>query len=208
MRIPVSNRTAGSTLLLTMIMTGIMGFSLASYLILVRAQNLSIMRSASWNSCIPLTEAGIEEAMTHLNRSGISNLLSAGWTASPDGYTRTRYLGNSYYTVTISATDPPMVMSEGHVPAPLNAGPALGWLAAVGLDLSSDQFTGRRVRVSTRRESVWTHAMVAKSTIDLNGNNITTDSFDSTDPNASTDGQYDPDQAARQRRYRHQPRDH
>src|SRR5260221_8057154 len=111
--------TAGNTLVLVLFMTGLMGFTLGSYLLLVRYQNQSIMRSIAWNSCIPLSEAGIEEAMTQINRSGITNLLSAGWSSSGGNYTKPRFLGDSYYIVTISSTDPPIVTSEGHVPIPL-----------------------------------------------------------------------------------------
>jgi hypothetical protein len=147
------------------------------------------MRSLSWNSCIPVIEAGIEEAMTHINVSGITNLNQAGWSLGATGYTKTRYLGSNYYTVTISLADPPTVVSEGHVPLPLNPAGALGFLAAVGVNTT--QVSGRKVQVATRKDGMWTMAMVAKGQIDLMGNNVMSDSFDSADPNYSTNGQYD-----------------
>jgi hypothetical protein len=104
-------------------------------------------------------------------------------------YTRTRFLGNNYYTVRISQDDPPVVISEGHVPLPFNPAVSMGFLAAFGLDPS--QYTGRKVRVTTRKDGMWTMAMAAKDQIDLNGNNIETDSFDSTKTEYSTGGQYD-----------------
>jgi hypothetical protein len=46
--------------------------------------------------------------------------------------------------------------------------------------------------VTTRKNGLFIKAMVAKDTIDMNGNNIKTDSFDSTDPNFSgAGGRYD-----------------
>jgi hypothetical protein len=40
--------------------------------------------------------------------------------------------------------------------------------------------------------ALFTFALAARSSINLNGNNLTTDSFDSSDPNYSTFGRYDP----------------
>jgi hypothetical protein len=190
MKAAIRNRSAGNTLVVVMLLTGIMGVALTSYVLLVRHQNLSVSRSLCWNSCIPIVEAGIEEAMTHINRSGITNLETAGWQLSGGVYTKTRFLGDSYYVVNISQADPPIIISEGHVPVPLSAAPAVAFLAAEGIN-PTIQYTGRRVRVSTRKDGMWTHAMVAKGQIDLLGNNIMTDSFDSTDPLFSTAGQYD-----------------
>src|SRR4051812_37436448 len=107
MKLLTINRRRGNTLVLTLFMTGLMGISLASYLNFVHNQNLSVMRSLAWNSCIPVIEAGVEEAMTHLNRSGVTNLQTANWTLGTGGYTKTRYLGTSYYVVTITTNDPP-----------------------------------------------------------------------------------------------------
>lgn len=82
-------------------------------------------------------------------------------------------MGENYYTVTISASDPPSVESEGHVPAPTNPGVFVGWLAWAGQDQQQTQlFTGLKVRVTTRKDGIWTHAMVAEETIDLSGNDI------------------------------------
>jgi hypothetical protein len=49
----------------------------------------------------------------------------------------------------------------------------------------------RAVRVQTRKPGLFVKGMVAKDTIDLRGNNVSTDSFDSTDPVFSTGGRYD-----------------
>jgi hypothetical protein len=53
----------------------------------------------------------------------------------------------------------------------------------------------RAVCVKVSNSSLFGGAMVAKNGIDLNGNNILTDSFDSSDPAKSTNGQYDPAKA-------------
>jgi len=48
----------------------------------------------------------------------------------------------------------------------------------------------RRVRIQTVGGALWAKGMVAKGQIDLNGNNIKTDSFDSSDPSRSDGGLY------------------
>jgi hypothetical protein len=188
----IRSHTNGSTLLTIMILTGLMGIGLASYLTLVRYQNVSVMRSQAWNTCIPVIEAGIEEAMTHINRSGITNLATAGWELIDGFYKKTRWLDDSCYVVAISQSDPPVIISDGYVPVPLHGCGAMGFLAVATLELPNGvQYVHRRIRVTTRKDGIWALAMVAKGNIDLNGNNIASDSFDSGDPRYSTGGQYD-----------------
>src|SRR5258706_4715886 len=50
--------------------------TLSTYLYLVANQNQTVLRSMSWNSAIPVVEAGIEEALTQLHYSGVNNLRS------------------------------------------------------------------------------------------------------------------------------------
>src|SRR4029079_12589316 len=52
------------------------------------------------------------------------------------------------------------------------------------------QYMGRGVRAKTKRDFVFTKGLVAQDRIDLNGNDVETDSYDSNDPAASTNGQY------------------
>src|ERR1041384_7325943 len=79
MKIPLSNESQGSVLLVTLLTSVIIGIGLASYLTLVSSQNYSTMRSLAWNTATPLAEAGIEEALTHLNDD--SNLTANYWTS-------------------------------------------------------------------------------------------------------------------------------
>src|SRR5204863_9788833 len=50
----------------------------------------------------------------------------------------------------------------------------------------------RKVRVLAKRQTPVQYAMLAKQQIDLKGNNIGTDSFNSTNSNYSINGKYDP----------------
>jgi type II secretory pathway pseudopilin PulG len=182
----------GNTLLITLFVTAIIGIVLASYLTLVRNQNYLTMRSQAWNSAITVIEAGLEEALTHLDRHGTTNLLTDGWTLSGGLYTMTRSIDDTYYVVTISSDLNPTIVSSGYVPLPSYASVNQNSVfAVVGAVNTDTPYANRAVRVTTRRNGTFTKAMVAKLTIDMNGNNIESDSFDSTKPAYSTGGQYD-----------------
>jgi hypothetical protein len=62
--------------------------------------------------------------------------------------------------------------------------------AAVGAD-PAPQYTSRKVQVTTKLDALLAVTMAAKRNINLSGNNVGTDSFDSMDPNYSTNGLYD-----------------
>ena len=57
---------AGSILMVTVWLSFIIGIALVACLSLVNSQSQSVARSQVWNTCIPVVEAGIEEAMAHL----------------------------------------------------------------------------------------------------------------------------------------------
>ncbi len=174
MKIPL-NRRSGSALLITLLVAVILGFTLASYLQLVAAQNQSTMRSLSWNNAMPVIEAGIEEALTHVNRRMMTGMVSDGWLLTSGLYGKSRTIGDGYYAVTITQANPPVIVSTGYVQVPI-----------------ATNYLSRAVRVTTKNDALFAKGMVAKGQIDLMGNNIKTDSFDSSDPAYSTGGRYDP----------------
>src|SRR5438067_120323 len=79
-----STRESGTVLFVTMVMTGIVGFLMLSYLSMIQTQNASVTRAQAWNKAIVVAEAGVEEAMAHLNSSGVSlaNLAVNSWTTN------------------------------------------------------------------------------------------------------------------------------
>lgn len=188
----------GNTLLLTLIITGLIGFMLASYLTLVRSQNASTARSQSWNATIPVIEAGIEEALTHLYKHGDdSTLHSQGWEKLPgvNVYALRRPLGPHQYEVTISnwvsgaPIQGPIIESRGYVVAPMLLTKAGGpMFAAAGTPVPLH--VARGVRANTRRAALFGKGMVVDGSISL-GRGTYIDSFDSADTNKSTNGKWD-----------------
>jgi hypothetical protein len=73
---------------------------------------------------------------------------------------------------------------------PLVLASAQGALFAAAGGNSTINYLGRGVRVQTHADYIFAKGMVAKDSIDMNGNNVTTDSFDSLDPAYSTNGAY------------------
>jgi hypothetical protein len=187
----------GNVLLVTLSVIAVIGIALVVSLSLAQKQNYYIVRSQAWNACIPVIEAGIEEAMAHLNNNKETNLTANGWALSNGLYTKSRQLGESYYSVSIQLTNilEPTIVCTGYVRLPaLVDHTALGIIAQISLPPNLKQeYVSRAVRVLAKKTPRYVKAMVAKERIDMNGNKISTDSFDSSDPNFSTpDGRYDP----------------
>lgn len=195
-----TSREEANTLFLTLVITGILGFLLVAYLTLVRSQNVSNMRSQSWNQTIPVIEAGVEDALTHLNSHGLTNLSCDKWEKLGDIYYVKRWVGDNYYLVTISNWIPnvtnnsPIIESRGFVKMPtiMSAIPGPFFAQYGGND--STKYLGRGVRVTAKQDFLFAKGLVAKGKIDLNGNNIATDSYDSSMPGiySYADGEYDP----------------
>jgi hypothetical protein len=191
-----SGSQRGTALVMTLVITGLVGFLLASYLTLVRSQNASTMRSQSWNAAMPIIEAGIEESLSHLAKHDTdSTLQSQGWQKVPDlnVYAMRRYLGEDYYEVTIanwisgSPTNLPIIESRAYVTAPLALASAKGpVLALVG---SKPQYVVRGVRAAAKKVPLFSKGMVTQGFLDAAGTYI--DSYDSTDNTKSTDGKWD-----------------
>jgi hypothetical protein len=190
----------------------IIGATLASYLTLVASQNQMTMRSQAWNRSVAVLEAGMEEALAHLNKNAacqpngsfVVNLASDGWQVDPaGGWSKTNTIGDDYYYVRITSFTPgnyyPNIISEAYVKqTPTFAMRVTGPLmAAIDTTLNTQPapvpsgYVRRTVLGTTTNLPTFTKALVAKETLDLSGQNVRTDSFDSTDPDKSTNRRYD-----------------
>lgn len=167
------SREEGSALLISLIITVIMGSALASYLKLVEYQNRSVVRSQFWNAAIPAAEAGIEEALTHLNYLGDADRATNGWQMQNGLYQIQRTLGDSRYEVSMDSSNQPAITATGYVREPIT-----------GTELK------RTVLVRTTRYGAGMRGIIAKRGITMNGN-CRIDSFDSENPLYSTNGRYD-----------------
>jgi hypothetical protein len=84
-----------------------------------------------------------------------------------------------------------MIDSLAYVPLPqMSSRKSDTLLADTSQASSTVSYLGRGVRATLHNTALFSKGMVARDTINLNGNNITSDSFDSGNPLYSTNGQY------------------
>ena len=203
MTLKVSQSTArgtqGHVLVMVLVVVIICAIALMSYLTLVNSQNRAVARSQGWNSTVPVMEAGVEEALAHLNANAESGLSVDGWVKVGNYYRMERAAGDSYYVVTITITNSmlPIIESRGFCRMPLltynQANNSPFFLAQAGTTYSSPRegYIGRGVRIAARKNGKLTKAMLSKGRIDIGGT-VRTDSYNSCDSTMSTGGLYDP----------------
>ena len=202
---PNRKKQAGSVLLVAMLVSLILGVTLASYLIMASSQNTSVMRSQVWNSAIPVAEAGIEDGLQLINKyaGDFEKLTNWSSTAGSDNwsvigantfYVR-RYYSDCYYDVYVTNTPlMPSIRSVGYTlwrnPYGVTTAPVLATAGTTFDYGQTDTYLARRVDIKTLIDSLFAVAMAAKHTIDFNGKNVASDSFDSNDPNFSLASPY------------------
>jgi hypothetical protein len=177
-------RTAenGSTLVVALIMCLTIGTVLASYLMLIGSRYKVTVRSQSWNAAVPVMEAGIEEAMTHVYDDG-NNPSANGWTPDvlsglPVYWKQRSFSDGSYFRATIynATSNNPIIYSAGFVPSPFQ----------------SNSYISRVVKVTGSQMPLIFVAFASINSITFHGNGLAANSFNSSDPALSTNGQYDP----------------
>jgi hypothetical protein len=199
---------SGSTLMIAVVALATISFLLISYLNLTAGVNRSVVRSQTWNDALSVAEAGIEEALINLNINGVGGLKTSGtgweqYQAGVSAYTY-RYLTYDwvnrdyrYYLVYVTTnganSQRPEIVCHGYkYLANSYANPVV---AAAGVTVPYDPWVRRSIRVNCVRGSRHPRGMLAQSYIDMNGNNISTDSYDSSNTLYSTSGRYDPTKA-------------
>ena len=188
-----------SSLLTALVICSILSLFVMYYLSLIEQQNFLSARSQSWNIAIAVSEAGIEDGLAQLNNAW-PDLAVDGWTYDgTSAYYKTNVLvdGNGYMTyIYMTNATTPTVVSRAYVTPPVSTfwqTTAMILFAAQGQNGNSTPAPViRSVQVICNKTSPFSGALIAKQNIDLAGNNVTTDSFDSSNPAKSTNGQRDP----------------
>jgi len=162
----------GSILFLAIIIALILGISLGGYLTLTSGQQQSVARSQRWNAALDLAEAGIEEGLAQVNDSPNDFSVNT-WTRSngTNFGPQIRTLANGRYGVLVQGTNTPTIYSTGSISAPM----------------TGTVFT-RTVRVTTQVLPLFNVALGAVGNINMNGNSMATDSWNSHDTNLSNNG--------------------
>jgi hypothetical protein len=192
-------RQMASALLIVMVLGGILCLCVMYYLSLIDQQNRLSVRSQAWNIAVAVSEAGIEEGLQVLNTINRTNISPSdlGWYFDGSMYWRTNRdasLGENWYTVGINLANPstPQITSRAYVAlTALAQMDSAAFFASVGFTASPGMVT-RAVRVNCSRGNLFLASMVAKHGIDLKGNGVFSDSFDSGDLWKSNFGRWDP----------------
>jgi hypothetical protein len=173
------NREGGSALVATLFITTALLISIGSYLLLVRAQYVSVGRSQAWNNAMTMAESGAEEALAQLNPGWTPDEVDRtanGWGSPSGGFYGpvSRNVTNSgTYSVIYSDDKYPIIYSTGYVTVP-----------NISATLT------RTIRVSTTNLPLFNVAMAARTNIDLNGNGPSANSFNSALATLSYQGRY------------------
>lgn len=157
---PKNNDRAGSVLVMALTICIVIGTILGSALLLLQSRYKINIRATAWNTAIPVAEAGVEEAMTHLQDDSNSPAANS-WTltniAGQNVYWKQRSFsdGSYFYTTIYNATsNNPIIYSSGFVLAPF----------------STNSYITRTIKVlATNPPTVFTKAIAAVGTITLQG---------------------------------------
>jgi len=122
---------------MALIIAGIAGVTLGSYLLMTQQQNVSIYRSQVWNTSMVISEAGIEDGLQLINRNAgtfdpeelfmwTNTAAAEGWDRpAPNVYHVKRFMNehvtsgtqvNSYEVWIYNTNNSPMVFAVGKVP--------------------------------------------------------------------------------------------
>src|SRR5262245_60078045 len=175
LRSSLFGRSKGGVLVVVVCTTAIVGIALLACLQLAGARSQMIGRSQAWNACIPILEAGIEEALTHCTFNNVNRMTTCGWALAGDAYVLTSTLNDGYFVTRIPTNSNYEIFSTGFHRLP-----------------GQTNYVSRTVRVTAKFEGACFATFVVRKSVDLKGNNLYTDSYDSSDPSKSTGGFYDP----------------
>lgn len=180
----------GSALLIAAIFAGILSLTVAGILGYMSNEMLLNHQAHQWNQALHLAEAGIEVGFAELNyqyyQGGSGFQSTRGWssTGSSGSFTRTipaftnaagEIVGRLDITVSGVGTFFPVITAVGTVTNRMYRAPTVS----------------RAVRTTLSASSRFPVALMSRTRLDMNGNNIYVDSYDSTDPTKSTGGVYD-----------------
>lgn len=178
-RLSKQKPSCGAALIITLSFALLCGAVLSTYLLLVSADGKTVARSQNWNSALAYAEAGVDEALAQINASP-NDFSANSWGGSGGSYGPvTRTLGNGTYSVRLLSGTVATIYSTGYVKV-----------------ASSTQRVSRAVKVTAQQLGLFPVAFAAVNAITLNGNGVTSDSYNSHMTNLSTGGLYDPNKTS------------
>ena len=181
--------TRGSVLISAAMAAGVLAILIAGFLTYLSDEYNWNFRSHRWNQSFHLAEAAVETGIAEYNfwqyQAGTGFQSARGWTSlGGNSYSKTvanladnggNIVGTFYVKASNINTNNPTFQGVGTVTSGNFSGPSIA----------------RAVQVSLAPSPMFPLGLMSLTTIDMNGNNIYTDSYDSSNPTKSTGGQYD-----------------
>src|SRR5213594_4210968 len=175
MKIRTQDSRHGGILVAALIVSITVGMMLIAYLAMVSNQHKFSQRSQVWNNSLAMCEAGMEEALAHINNiNTTSNFAVNGWTKIGTNYYKSRDLNGGTIRMSIDTSMPPVIMVTGILSAPVQSGTII-----------------RRVKVKTKINQKFPNGVLGKGLVDMGGGGRV-DSFNAALPGVESDalGQY------------------
>ena len=163
-------------LLMTVIFILVIGITIGGYLLVVRQEDQTVVRSQRWNNALAMAEAGVDEALAQMNNSP-NNFAANGWGGGGTanyGPTR-RTLPNGSYNVIISNDSAHTIYSRGYA-----------WVPAASQQVSRIV----KVTATTSQQSPFIVGLGAVGNINMNGNGLATASWNSLTNTLSSNGMF------------------
>jgi hypothetical protein len=172
---PSRRRDRGSLLIVAMILSAVIGLSLASYIQLGRSSLIISNRALYNNAAMNLAENGLEEVMYSINkRVADATYNFPGW--STDGTNAWLKLPTSgTYTFDQKTTGIVRVYISNY----LGNAPTAVARSTVTLGSDSTRTIEKWVQIKLRKTSKFANGLVAKQSITFKGNNASVDSWNS-----------------------------
>jgi hypothetical protein len=170
-------RRSGTALIVTLMIAGLLAIAVGTYLAMTSQGNTSVKRSIGWNAALPLAEAGVEEALSHVMRN-TNGFGVDGWTMTNGAFQKVRILGNGFYSASVAG------FPGGTI-----------FISSTGFAAwKPSNYIARRVQVVAQTPSPFIPIGLVATNI-VFGGGFGADSFDSSNPLYSTGGYYDPSKA-------------
>ena len=183
----------GSLLIVSMIMSAVIGISIVSYIKLGQTSQVIANRALYNNGAMNLAENGLEEAMYSINQLVADPAYSwTGWTNDGTTSSSSAWRAWTGYTFDQNATGIARVYVYNYTGV---VAPAIVARATVTLGGASGAPIEKWIVVRLNKTSKFANGLVAKDSITFNGNGATVDSWNS-DPdnnNATAAADYDDD---------------
>lgn len=180
MKNPAYTSNRGAALIVALLISAIIGISLASYMQLSRTSMIVSNRALYSNAAMNLAENGLEEAMYSINKKiddPSYNWITGGWSVSPSSTADVRRIipASGTYNFDQNATGQVRIYVYGY------AGTAPTAVARSTVTLAGN--TGapieKWVQIQLRKTSKFSNGLVAKDSITFSGNNASVDSWNS-----------------------------